>query len=983
MPNTPSPLPSEGLRNLHFGRFELRPQEYRLLADGEPVALGGRAFELLLALVQRAGQLVTRNELIEQVWPGRVVEENNLSVQVNALRKALGGEWLVTVPGRGYRFVAPLVASGRASSVASASPVPAAVDVGPSTAAPTPALPVAGTAAPAGSSPTSATTPAAVNAATATAAQSAQGAQGAQGAKGARAVQAVQAATSPARRATDHATPAGPRTNLPTLQPLLIGRSDDLAALGTLIDQHRLVTVVGAGGMGKTRLAQALMQMRANAYPQGVCWVELGNVTTPEALPVAVATALGLQSTPGDAPAQLAHLARSVSGLQMLIALDNAEHLLEAAARLAQALLDAEPGLRMVATSQAPLRLAHERVYRLGPLAVPQGPLPSQQAQAFGAVALFCERAAAADHRFDLADADVPAVIELCRQLDGVALAIELAAARAPALGLAQLLAALSDRLRVFSSNRNRLAPARQQSLRAALDWSVGLLPPFEQQLFRRLAVVAGSASLTLVQHLGALADRDAATALDPWAVVDALDQLIQRSLVEVVQAEGPFPPRYRLLESPRALALEQLAASGEEAALRMHHAQGVLAEFNAGRAALHAAQLGVQDWRRLGELEMDNARAALAHIRLNPGLPGMPALELALASAMMPAALNAERLALADHCEQLIAAATGTVTVTGSGTVTAIASPTATATATPTPTETEAAGQLLDLDILYAAWREISVALANMRPTRSLAAARQALALARQRDAAQPDRYALHDALCAAGQMLVDEEPAAAASLMHEALALADPSWPPIRQLPALRVQASIATERGQAEDALRFYRRLLDVGRAAGDPGLATQLNIANAELVAGDAAAAVASGTQVVALARSVRNENLLVFARVNLAAAHLMLGQTEPARQQLQEALPSALRAPLHAWCIGYLALLAALEGRLDAAAKLEGAAAARYEAEGEQLQVNEQRAHERTLGILRTAWDQGRVDAAIESGRGMADAELARLGLDGG
>ena len=926
-PNTPPPPLVQGppgapcLPCLRFGRFELRPQEHRLLADGAPVALGGRAFDLLMALAQRPGQLVTRNELIEQVWPGRVVEENNLSVQVNALRKALGGDWLVTVPGRGYRFVAPIVAPTAPAGFAPGSTTPP-VDDAPTAAAMAQAGPVA----------------------------------------------------------------ASPRTNLPTQQPLLIGRSDDLAALNTLIDQHRLVTVVGAGGMGKTRLAQALMQMRANAYPQGVCWVELGHVTTPEALPLAVATALGLQSQPGDAAAQLAHLAKSVAGLRMLVALDNAEHLLDPVAQLAQALLDAEPGLRLLATSQAPLRLAQERVFRLGPLAVPQGPLSALQAQAFGAVALFCERALAADHRFRLADADVPAVITLCQRLDGVALAIELAAARAPALGPAQLLAALSDRLRVFNTNRDRLAPARQQNLRAALAWSVGLLAPVEQQLFRRLAVVAGSASLTLVQHLGTLvhptpdapsapahggsARPDPGAAFtgacgavpDPWAIVDALDQLIQRSLVEVVQGEGPHPPRYRLLESPRALALEQLAASGEEAALRLRHARGVLAELHASYDALQAGLLGLQDWRRQGELEMDNARAALAFVDQASASatdasqsPDLHNLELALATAMMPAALNAERLALADRCEQLIVASVAASFLGGAG---------------------AADEPLLDPATVYAAWREISVSLANMRPQRSLAAAREALALARDLDAKQPDRYALYNALCATAHMLVEEDDAAPAErLLQEALALEDPQWPPVRRLPALRVQASIATARGQKEASLRLYRHLLELGQAAGDPGLFTQLNLANAELIAGDATAAVASGRRVVALARGLRNENLMVFARFNLAAAHLMLDQTIEAREQLQEALPSALRAPLHAWCIGYLAELAALEGRLEAAARLLGATQARYEAEGDQRQVNEQRAFDRTLELLQGEWN-----AAVEAGRAMSDADVVRLGL---
>ncbi|MCW5611402.1 MAG: helix-turn-helix transcriptional regulator [Rubrivivax sp.] len=852
-PAAPPALPDR----LRFGRFELRPQEQRLLADGEPVALGGRAFDLLLALARRPGELLTRNELIEQVWPGRVVEENNLSVQVNALRKVLGGEWLATVPGRGYRFVAPVVPVAPASS-----PAPA-----------------------------------------------------------------------------DEPSPL-PQTHLPTLQPLLVGRSDDLAALGTLVDQHRLVTIVGAGGMGKTRLAQALLQMRVAAYPQGVCWIELGSVDAAAGLPAAVAAALGLPGAPGDA---LAPLARAVAPLQMLLALDNAEHLLDAVAALAQALLDAAPGLRLVVTSQAPLRLAAERVLRLGPLALPQGPLPARQAQAFGAVALFCERAAAADHRFVLKDADVPAVIELCRSLDGVALGIELAAARAPSLGIAGLQASLADRLRVLSSNRDRLAPARQQSLRAALEWSVALLAPAEQQLFRRMAVLAGGGTLALVQQVGT-ADAGAAAG-DPWEVVDALDQLVQRSLVELLNDDESGPPRYRLLESPRALALEQLRASGEEPAVRLRHAHGVLAEFDRAQADLQAGRLGLLAWRRRRLAELPNAREAIAQARQQ----GLAALELALASEVLTVAPHDERLQLVDRCEQLIAG--------------------------------QAPAAPLDSDRVYRAWRAISTALANLQPARSLAAAREALVLARRLDEGAAERRRLYDTLCTVAHMLTDEDKGTQAEpLLREALALASPDWPPATQRVALRAQASLATVRGAAGEALALYRRLLALDRVAGESGLTTLVNVANAELASGDAAAAVATGLRLVEQLRDPRSASLLMYARINLAAAHLALDDTTAAREVVRQMLAAAPRPRIPAWCVDVFALLAALEGRHEAAAQLVGAADARYEAAADRRQVNEERAHERTLSLLGAACDATALAALREQGRTLADAELAVLAL---
>src|SRR6185437_5060189 len=316
--------------SLQFGgRFELQPQERRLLVDGEPAPLGSRAFDLLLALAEQPGTLLTKNQLIDRVWPGLVVEDNNLAVQISALRKLLGSDVIATIPGRGYRFTAHIDDGKAAATSAGSAASPA----------PTPSVPNE---------------------------------------------QATAAA--PAAAAAQATAATRLQTNLPVTLPQLVGRADDMAALGQLIGQHRLVSIVGAGGMGKTTIALHLTANRETAYSHGVCWVELVNVTDPEALPSAIAAAIGVDIGRGDA---LKGLCGSLAPLTMLLTLDNAEQVVEGVARVAQAVLDKAPGVRFVVTTQAPLKLAAERAYRIGPLTVPQGPLLAAQAMEFGAVALF------------------------------------------------------------------------------------------------------------------------------------------------------------------------------------------------------------------------------------------------------------------------------------------------------------------------------------------------------------------------------------------------------------------------------------------------------------------------------------------------------------------------------------------------------------------------------------------------------------------
>ena len=249
--------------------------------------------------------------------------------------------------------------------------------------------------------------------------------------------------------------------------------------------------------------------------------------------------------------------------------LDNCEHLVGAAAVLVAALRRIAPRVAMLATSQEPLRIEGEQLYRLSPLAVPA---EAQRAHAgeFGAVALFVARVQALAPRFALATDTVDDVVEVCRRLDGIPLALELAAARVPLLGVTGVRARLDDSLRLLSSGA-RDAPPRQQTLRAALAWSHQLLTPEEQCVFRRLGVFAGSFALEFAQQ--ALAD----DSLDAWTVLDHLGSLVDKSLVI---AEGAAVPRYRLLETARAFALEQLDAAGEAEALRARHAAALRAAW-------------------------------------------------------------------------------------------------------------------------------------------------------------------------------------------------------------------------------------------------------------------------------------------------------------------------------------------------------------------------------------------------------------------
>jgi predicted ATPase len=452
-----------------------------------------------------------------------VVEENNLAVQVLALRRVLGERAIATVPGRGYRFVLPVDVESESES-------------GP--------------------------------AALATSAR--------------------------------HDAPTGEHgAELPLQVGVLHGRADELLGLNTLLAAHRLVTVVGAGGIGKSTLAAAAVRAQRQAGRE-VVWIDLGAIGSARQLPVAVARALGLQAGERDAGFGALAIAVATRRHDLLLVLDSAEHLIDAVARLVHELLQLAPVLRLLVTSQLPLKVEGEHVLRLDPLAVPPSATSAGDALRYGAIALFVEQVRAADPRFVYDDGVAAELIEICRQVDGLALAIKLAAARVPTLGLHALNGKLAQSMRVLGGGL-RHAPTRQQTLQATLACSHGLLGEPARRVFRRLGVFRSS--FTLAQTQGVAID----ATLDEWGVIELLADLVDRSLVMVGAGDAP---RYRLLASAREFACARLDEAGELVQVQRLHASVMADHMRAAHAMFWTHDDAT--WLRCHGPEIDNLRAAL-----------------------------------------------------------------------------------------------------------------------------------------------------------------------------------------------------------------------------------------------------------------------------------------------------------------------------------------------------------------------------------
>ncbi len=512
-PSAPSPEAA-----LAFGPFVLHRAQKLLLENERAVRLGSRAFDLLVALVERAGRVVSRAELEACVWPRSVVEETSLRVHMSALRKVLGdgrsgARYIANVPGRGYSFVAAVAALAEQSTTAVCK--------------------------------------------------------------------------------VEH--------NLPTRLSREIGRESVIADVAGQLGLHRLVSIVGPGGMGKTTVAVAVAEAVLGRYRDGVCFVDLAPLADPALVSTALGAALGLALPAGD---PIVALCRHLQERRILILLDNCEHVIDAAAALAERLLGAAPGLRILATSREPLAAAGEWIYRLAGLEAPSadGKPSLQQALAYPAVQLFVERSLASADASLMSEANCASIAHLCRRLDGMPLAIELAAGCMESLG-PQGLAERLDQLFELLTRGRRSALPRQRTLQALLDWSYRLLSEPERIVLRRLSVFRAGFSVAAAAAVASCAR------VSPVEVVECLIGLAAKSLL-AQEARGD-EILHRLLYTTRTYAAARLAEHGEHEAIARRHAE-YMRDLLEGTVD-HAGPLQPAAWNALYGHLMDDVRSALA----------------------------------------------------------------------------------------------------------------------------------------------------------------------------------------------------------------------------------------------------------------------------------------------------------------------------------------------------------------------------------
>lgn len=817
---------------LKFQFLEVHPARRQVRVNGEPVSLGARAFDLLMLLVQQRERVVSKAEIFASVWPGQVVEDNNLTVQISALRRALGAEVIATVTGRGYQFVA----QGGATE-----PVPARHAAG----------------------------------------------------------------------------------NLPARAAPIHGRERELQELLQAHDDMPCVTLCGLAGVGKTTLAlwAARQMAAARPYPHGVWQVELANVLDPERLVQAICEAIGLEVNPRDLP--LSQCLAQLRHRELLLLLDNCEHLADAVATFVDELTQSAPNVHVLTTSQEPLRVPGERVIRLGPLEVPPT-ADARDAADYGAVRMMLERVRTAmGGDFEPGTQDLAEVVEICRQLDGVPLALEFAAARVPVLGLAGVRSRLSDRLRLLSRGM-RTAPSRHSSLQAALEWSHQLLPAPAQQLLHQLALFPAGFSL---QAAELLVRDDSAVDL-----IEHLDLLVERSLIS---RQPGARARFRMLETTRAFALERLRSGTD----------GVDWDSRLARAMAQLCMNAARD-RDSGLMwqEIPNARASLAWALTAPGHEQVAITIATFMSVGLGAAgatgealehLKSVRPLVNEHCPPMLAARFwhwyGRVGSEGR---------------MPVSLSVEA---MMLADALF-----------------------DSLGERRHRHACQ--RH-LAEVELEAGRVERAERHLQIASMLEETgLSEAD-------RMRRLRVESRVADARGEHELALRHAQAALELAEALGVKRyrLLLKADMAWTQLQMGQAQAAVEVSVELLQyLDDSIRQGQARGRVLSGLTAALVAAGQVDDAVRSAADSLVSLRQANLLRARCEVFAWVAAAAGRVQAAAQLVGAGEAfADESENERDPISSM-ARQRALELIEPLLGEAGVWYWQAQGRTLGDAGLEHL-----
>ena len=837
------------MRKLYeIGPLQLDPEGRVLTHAGAAVPIGARGVAVLTALVSRANEYVEKAAILDAAWPGLVVEEANLAVQISAIRRALarvpGGEgWIETLARRGYRFVGPV----KENAARSAAPLLA----------------------------------------------------------------------------------NRKRTNLPESLTSFIGRERELAEIKQRLATARLMTLTGMGGLGKTRLAQQAAAEMLDAYRDGVWFVDLAPLGDPALVPSALAQVLQINEAAGQA--LLTSLCSQLRKRETLLILDNCEHVLDACARVTEAVLRQAPHVTVLATSREAMHLADECVYPLRPLPLPDPQADAKSIARSDAVQLFIERARQHRPRLQLEDRRARVVAEICVRLDGIPLVLELAAARVAVLSVEQILRLLTERFRLLTSGDPD--QPRHHTLRAMLDWSYDLLDDTEKKLLARLSVFAGGWTLDAASQV---CSGESITKDD---VVYVLIGLIEQSLV-VTEEDGD---RYRMLETVREYCREKLDVAHERPLVSQRHARYFRDCFE------HALEEWLQrsdlQWNAVYLAERDNVRAALDWA-FSP--QGDAQIGISLAAYCGPAwilwSLRSEGLARVELA-------------------------------------LKRSGSSTPQRIRARLWLWLGVLSQFSDPAKWVRALRRAVALHRRSNDAFGMGYSLMrlgGALARTGRL----------DLARRALDAARPllarSPVPAAMAPYFHAAGFVRKLAGDLAGAREHYEKGLSIYRSAGLEDDATQLcgALADTNWALGALDAAVTGFREVIEMMRRSNRASDLVLGvnLTNLAGVLIERGDLDEALSAAREGL-ELRRASGYAWgALDHFALRAALVGRCADAARLAGYVDAAFATKGVVHQANEARARARLDHVLADRLDDKQRAVLMAEGATMTEEDAFRLAL---